>query len=101
MGEAHLTRRWAASAADQGGCRRVWGRCPEGPAGFRRRAVLAAGVDLFHLGGFAGGQRRQQAGRPVRQHGLARTYRADHEEMMTAGQSYLKRPFGGLLAPHF
>ena len=50
------------------------------------------------LQGLVDRHRRQQAGKALGQHGLARAWWAHHEQTVSARCSDLKRPFGGCLA---
>ena len=74
------------------------GRCVTRPG----RGVEHAG-DGVDLGGFERlleGERREDRGQPLGQHGLAGAGRADHEDVVAAGRGHFERALGGLLAAH-
>src|SRR5204863_9314614 len=58
-------------------------------------------VNLGGLEGFFERERRKDAGDTFGQHGLARTGRADHEDVVAAGARYFQRALGSLLATNF
>jgi len=55
-------------------------------------------MDHRHLEQFARPQRRQDRRQPLRQHRLARSGRAAHQQVVAAGGGDLERPLGALLA---
>jgi hypothetical protein len=57
-------------------------------------------VNLGGLNGFFEGERRQDAGEAFRQHGLARTGRADHQDVMRAGGGHFEGALGHGLAAY-
>ena len=72
------------------------GRCVQQSGAARQQARDA--VDLGGLDGFVEGERRQDAGEPFRQHGLAGAGRADHQYVMGAGGRDFQRALGHGLA---
>ena len=54
-------------------------------------------VDLGHLQLFFVGKRRQNAGNALAGHAFAYAGRADHQQPVTPGSSYLRCPLYGLL----
>jgi hypothetical protein len=65
-----------------------------------RRLLGHQGVDLGDRDGLRQGERWQDAGQPPSEHGLARTWRSQEEEVVSAGGGDLQRPFRHLLAPY-
>jgi hypothetical protein len=100
MGERDLARPRAQPAADQ---RRHAGgmmRGAERPAVGERAALDLAGDRGDHrdFEQFLRHERRQDGGKPRRQHRLARAGWSDHEQVVAAGGGDLERALGALLA---
>ena len=102
-GETHLTGpERPAAASDQ---RDDGGPVVRGP---ERRAVEEGAVGQRTARGrvdagdgqrLLGGERREQPGQALGQHGLARPGRPDHEEVVAPGRGHLERPATDRLAP--
>ncbi len=95
--------RHARAAADQAGVGNGVVRRAERPLAQQARALRQDAGDAVDLGGLERlleGQRRQDAGQALGQHGLARARRPDHEHVVHAGGGHLERALGGGLAAH-
>ena len=103
VGQRNLAGTRHDAAADQARVGDGVVRRAEGPLRHQAgRGVQHAG-DGVNLGGFQSlleGQRRQDRGQPLGQHGLARAGRADHENVVAAGRGHFQRALGRLLAAH-
>ena len=100
VGERDFARPHAMSAADQ----RLQGRRMVRVAEIAATAELALGEiarQRTHHGSFQrfiGLERRQQARQARRQHRLARTGRADHQQIVAAGRRHFEHALGAFLA---
>src|SRR5512135_2801574 len=57
-------------------------------------------MDLCRLQSFFKGEGRQDRGHPLGQHGLARAWRPDHQDVVTSSAGDLNSALGGLLSAH-
>ena len=89
--------------ADQAGIRDGMMRRAERAARDEGLTVREHADHAENLGGLDGlleGDGRQDRRKPLRQHGLTRAGRADHDEIVPAGSRDLERPLGVLLPAH-
>ena len=100
MGERHLAGRALLPPPTRAAIEAGMMRRPERPAVGQRAAGERAGdrMDHRHFEKLARPERRQDRGQALRQHGLPRTRRPDHQEIVAAGRSDLQRALGALLA---
>lgn len=100
VGQRSFARLGAKPAAGQGGHGGgvMWGA--EGPVAGQSAALDQPGHRPDHGGlqQLLGRQRRQQAGQPRGHHRLARSRRADEEQVVAAGGGDLQRPLGAFLS---
>ena len=100
VGERYFAGPCAQAAADEGGERGRVMRIAEGPVAHQPAACELARHRMDHgdLERRRGFQRRQQARQALGQHGLARTGRADHQQVVAAGRRDFERALGRFLA---
>ena len=100
VGERDFAGAHPQAAADQGRQRGRVVRVAERPLAQQPAVRELAGdrVDHGNLERLGRGERRQDAGQALGEHGLAGAGRADHQQVVTAGRGHLERPLGGLLA---
>ena len=103
MGQRDLAGAGNDAAADEAGVGDGVVRRAEGPLRDQAgRGVEHAG-DGVNLGGFQSlfeGERRQDGGQALGQHGFAGAGRADHQNVVAAGGGYFEGALGRLLAAH-
>src|SRR5271157_4212790 len=91
------------AAADQSGVGDGVMRRAEGALGDEALCGVEDAGDGVNLGGFQRlieGERGEDGGQALGQHGFARAGRADHENVMAAGGGHLEGALGRLLAAH-
>jgi len=104
MGQTDFTGAGRSAAADQTDIRDSMVRSSEWSPGNQRFPCIQQTADAEQLGGFDGFVKAhggKNGGDATGQHGFAGSWRADHQQIVTAGSRDLQSPLGVLLAPHF
>jgi hypothetical protein len=99
--QADLSRAWIGPAPDHARVADGVMRGAKGPHGAERLARLKHPGNAVDLGGFERlleRHGRKNGGQAPGEHGLARTGRADQEDVVPAGRGDLQSPLGGRLA---
>jgi len=102
MGQANFSGLGVDAPSDQGDVRDGMVRAPERAQGHEGGMTVDVAGHRMDLGGFQGlfeGKGRQNGGQAAGQHGLARTGRTDHQEIMPGRGGNLQGPFHVFLAP--